>query len=97
MLLKENPHLDLNATAVECALRLDEILQTTKTYHPLDGEVLMDTIIHSRVGLKYDIHDPLNCFGPLLIESGFPVTTETLGKGLKNRLQLWNMFILTNV
>ena len=86
LLLYENPSVSLNRTAVEQAIDLDEYFEKTTVRHVRDGELLLDNKKHSVLGIGYDVNCSLTYFGPLLIESGFPVTKTVLYKALENSL-----------
>lgn len=86
LLLYENPSVSLNRTAVEQAIDLDEYFEKTTVRHVRDGELLLDNKKHSVLGMRYDVNCSLTYFGPLLIESGFPVTKTVLYKALEKSL-----------
>ena len=56
LILNENPSLDLNKTAVELVIRLAEYLEGKKIF----GNFLIDSEMHSLLGVKYDVYDALN-------------------------------------
>lgn len=90
LLLSENPSVSLNKSAVELAIDFDEYLEKTTLRHIRDhirdGELLLDNKKHSLLGMEYDVNCSLTYFGPLLIESEFPVTKTVLYKALEKSL-----------
>ena len=79
-LISENSSIELNESALLLALKIDEryaILNTIYIGADFNGELVMDAKVHA-ASSKHDADSALNFFGPLLIESGFPLTKETL-------------------
>ena len=87
-LISENSSIELNNSALHLALKMDERYAKRKTRYEIDfyGEIIMDSTEHAVSKHDNTADRALNFLGPLLIESGFPVTKETL-----SNIELQNM------
>lgn len=87
LLLQENPSLALNKNLVELAIERDE-----ENIKPLPfrqnrcGEYIMDAKEHSLIDISHPVDQSLIFLGPLLIESGFPVSRDVLHNALEKNL-----------
>ena len=87
-LISENPSIELNTTALQLALKADQTCHTSYFFQwKIYGELVMDAMPHA-MSSNHDPDSALNFFGPLLIESGFPLT-----KGTLSRIQLLDLHI----
>ena len=86
MILFENPdikadvpaHRPLMPLALELDIHMAKAEKSDKVLPVLNGSFVPDGQRHGRFGYDYQDGFPLNCFVPLLIESGFPVSRQVI-------------------
>lgn len=87
LLIYENPSAYLNRAAVFLALKQDAKAKTWNLrLFNMTGKFVMDAQLHSLFGHDDSYTYAMNFTGPLLIESGFPVTRESIFRALNEPL-----------
>ena len=87
LLIYENPSIYLNRAAVFLALKQDAKANTWNlVLSNMTGKFVVDAQLHSLFGHGDSHSYALNFTGPLLIESGFPVTRGSIMRALNESL-----------
>lgn len=89
LMLFENPCQELCPSVVKNAFVLDKIIEKSGKMNVADytGEYIMDCKEHAIFGSVGKAGYALNFLGPVLLESGFPCSTQDLQMALQSRPQ----------